>query len=66
MKLSGQLFEQYKSDPSGMDSTVRASLAVPADRYYAVTMFPEPSAGVVRLTLPRTVRAHKVSKSDQS
>ena len=65
MNLPADLLPRYLADPLAVDAEVRQRLGIPEDRYYTVSIWPEP--GVVRVDLNRwrAVKAHKVSKSDE-
>jgi hypothetical protein len=65
MKMTSEQFDRYAKDPGGSDDYVRQLFHLPADQYFTVSVWPE--AGLVRVNrnLFRTVRAVKVSKSDQ-
>lgn len=67
-QLTVEQFASYMKDPNGMgDTNVRRWCNVPDDKYYTVAVWPEASAGQVRIntTMSRVVKAKKVSKSDQ-
>lgn len=64
-KLSPELFKEYAANPLGTDEKVRAYLDLPENRYYTVAM-DGPNVGMVRVNNQvRTVKAKKISKSDQ-
>lgn len=63
MKMSPELFSKYAKDPFGTDEEVRRVLKIPVDKYYSVDMMND--IGAITLTLSRTVKAPKISKSDQ-
>lgn len=64
--MSEEMLKRYEADPLGMDSEVRRCFKVPENRYYSVSTYPAAVAGRVTMTTERTVKAHKISKSDAS
>lgn len=63
-KLTASQLTEYLVNPLQADEKVRQWCQIPEDRYYTVSIWPE--AGVVRVNnIHRTVRAKKISKSDQ-
>ena len=66
-QLPAELFKRYQADPLGTDDAVRKSMAVPEDRYYMVSTWPEDRAGRLTVNMKdfRKVVAKKISKSDQ-
>lgn len=66
-KMPDDLFKRYQADPLGMDDAVRKDMKVPEDRYYSVSVWPEERAGILTVNMKdyRTVKAKKISKSDQ-
>lgn len=65
--LTPEQFKEYMQDPLACDSKVRKWCNVPEDRYFNVSAWPEALSGrvTVRTNDFRTVKAKKVSKSDQ-
>lgn len=62
MKISPEDFNRYAADPSE-DSWLRKKYSIPNNRYYAVSVFPEP--GNIRIVGDRVLRANKISKSNE-
>ena len=65
-QIPAHLLSRYLADPLGMDETIRSACAVLADCYYTVSVWPVPGVLTVDRSRSRTVRAKKVSKSDQA
>jgi hypothetical protein len=62
--LPPDLFKKYSDNPIAMDEEVRKYCNLPDNRYYTVSMWPQ--EGIVRSNdQVRTVKAKKISKSDQ-
>jgi hypothetical protein len=67
MKLTPEQFKRYQADPLAFDAEMRKLFAIPDNRYYCVTTWPEARAGEISVDKARTrvVAAKKISKSDQ-
>ena len=64
--MSPELFKEYLLNPLAADEKVRNDLGLPENRCYTVSVWPEKFAGQVRVNNQvRTVKAKKISKSDQ-
>ena len=66
MQMTQSQFDQYQNNPLAMDNKVRTWFPeLRADRYYMVSVWPV--AGLVTMNEQvRTVKAKKISKSDQN
>jgi hypothetical protein len=63
-QMPPELLTEYLANPLAADGKVRAVLDLPDNRYYTVSVWPV--AGQVRVNnQSRTVKAVKISKSDQ-
>lgn len=62
--LPENLLKEYLGNPLAADEKVRKHCNLPEDKYYVVSVWPNP--GIVRITnVSRTVKGKKISKSDQ-
>jgi hypothetical protein len=62
--LPPEMLARYKDNPMSMDAEVRSRFQIPENQYYNVALYPEKVAGMVTIERERSVKLHKISKSD--